>query len=165
MALAASVALFGGLALFEEAFSEHQDRHPVDPARWRAMTVERDGRTYTYTDRDGLVERPAVAGDVHELLRHRVTPPHERTRQGRSLPLFHTLYRSYELTRRLKEEAMRFAETYAPPAYDEARRKTFLSGVFNLNDLRARDRVVEVNALAVTGSVRQGGPAEDAGGQ
>ena len=31
------------LGLFEQAFGEHADRHPVDLARWRAMTVEREG--------------------------------------------------------------------------------------------------------------------------
>lgn len=31
------------LDLFEQTFSEHRDRHPVDPVRWRAMTVEREG--------------------------------------------------------------------------------------------------------------------------
>jgi mycothiol synthase len=31
------------LGLIEQAFSEHDDRHPVDLPRWRAMTVERDG--------------------------------------------------------------------------------------------------------------------------
>ena len=58
------------LALFEEAFSEHQDRHPVDPARWRAMTVERDGFTpedLIVIREDGTVVAAAFIIDVDEI--------------------------------------------------------------------------------------------------
>src|SRR5690606_1187249 len=58
------------LALIEEAFSEHQDRHPVDLARWRAMTVERDGFTpddLIVIREDGTVVAAAFIIDVDEI--------------------------------------------------------------------------------------------------
>ncbi len=135
----------------------------VTAADDKSVTVEKNGVRVTATagaDGDRIEVSPAAA--FREVIRHRVSARHEPLSRGRS-PL-HTVYRSYEDSKRLKEALVRFHETFAPPVYGPGRRKTFLPGTFDMRTVRA-GAVVEVNALAVAGSVSQHGAAEVAGGQ